>query len=72
MEKEFAEHSGIPEIIEKFRVIFEQSKGNCKQVSSWVWIFGNSKSMLCMCTLWYGTRIVVFLSFCLWVVSCYV
>jgi hypothetical protein len=51
MEKEFAEHSGIPEIIEKFRVIFEQSKGNCKQISSWVWISGNSKSMLYMCTL---------------------
>lgn len=51
MEKDFAENSGIPEIIEKFRVIFEQSKGNCKHESSWVWMSGNSKSMFCMCTL---------------------
>jgi hypothetical protein len=51
MEKEFAEHSGIPEIIEKFRVIFEKSKRNYKQISSRVWISGNSKSMFCMCTL---------------------
>jgi len=39
MEKEFAEHSGIPEIIEKFRVIFEQSKGNCKQLGVDIWQF---------------------------------
>lgn len=51
MEKEFPEHSGIPEIIEKFRVIFEQSKGNCMQISSCVWVSGNSKSMFYMCTL---------------------
>jgi hypothetical protein len=46
MEKEFAERSGIPEIIQKFSVIFEPSKGSCKLVINWVWISDSSKSML--------------------------
>jgi hypothetical protein len=36
MAKDFTQHSGIPEVIEKFRVIFGQSQLSGKQVSSWI------------------------------------
>jgi NAD dependent epimerase/dehydratase family enzyme len=36
MAKDFTQHSGIPEVIEKFKVIFGQSQGSGKQVSSWI------------------------------------
>jgi hypothetical protein len=31
MAKDFTQHSGIPDVIEKFKVIFGQSEGSGKQ-----------------------------------------
>jgi hypothetical protein len=45
MAKEFPQPSGVLEVIEKFKVIFGQSQGSGKQVSSSVWITGNSNML---------------------------
>jgi hypothetical protein len=36
MAKDFTQHSGIPEVIEKFKVIFGQNQLSGKQISSWI------------------------------------
>lgn len=36
MAKDFTERSGIPDVIEKFKVIFGQNEGSGKQVRSWI------------------------------------